>query len=61
VPIDEREELTLPTQIKKVTAMLRNPKHRSIIIYYFFPGLCVGFYATFIYRLVAFSIAKEAD
>ena len=39
--------------------MLTNSNNRYLIVYYFFPGLCVGFYATFIYKLVGFSLPQE--
>jgi MFS family permease len=41
--------------------MIRNPQNRNLIAYYFFPGLCVGFYATYIYKLIAFSLPKDSE
>ena len=30
-------------------------------MYYFFPGLCVAFYATFLYKLIGLSIKQGAN
>jgi hypothetical protein len=39
--------------------MLKEKKYRFLFIYYFFPGLCVAFYATFLFKLIGLSIKRE--
>lgn len=36
--------------------MMKERKNRNLLLYYFFPGLSVGFYATYIYKLIALSL-----
>lgn len=42
-------------------ALIKDSKNRNLIAYFFFPGLCVGFYATFLYKLIALSLPIEQD
>ena len=39
--------------------MIADKNNRNLIFYYFFPGLCVGFYATYIYKLIAMSLPQK--
>lgn len=41
--------------------MLKGKKHKYLLFYYFFPGLCVAFYATFLYKLIGLSIKQDPD
>lgn len=41
--------------------LIKDSKNRNLVYYFFFPGLCVGFYATFIYKLIALSLPIEED
>ena len=41
--------------------MIKSKKHRNLIMYYYFPGLCVGFYATFLYKLIGLSLPQNSD
>lgn len=45
----------------KVVEIIKSSKHRNLILYYFFPGLCVGFYATFLYKLIGLSLPQKSD
>ena len=45
----------------KVISILKDPKYLTMNLYYFFPGLCVGFYATFLYKLIDLSILPNVD
>jgi hypothetical protein len=47
---------SLGKEAAKVLEIIKSPKHRNLIFYYFFPGLCVGFYATFLYKLIGLSL-----
>lgn len=29
------------------------------MIYFYFPGICIGFYATFLYKLIGISLPKD--
>ena len=42
-----------------MTSILKNSKYRNLFLYYFFPGVAVGFYATFIYKLIGLSLVQE--
>ena len=39
--------------------MFKDTFNKGLLIYYILPGLTVGFYATFIYKLVIFSLPQE--
>lgn len=41
--------------------MIKHRDNLDLIVYYFFPGLTVGFYATFIYKLIGLSLPQESD
>ena len=41
-------------------SLLKDTKYKFLFIYYFFPGLAVGFYATFLYKLIGLSIKQES-
>ena len=45
-------------EVSKMTSILQNSKYRNLFLYYFFPGVAVGFYATFIYKLIGLSIIQ---
>lgn len=40
---------------------MKDNKNKGLLLYYFFPGLAVGFYATFIYKLIALSLPIESN
>ena len=39
--------------------MIKDRNNRNLILYYFFPGLCLGFYATYVYKLVELSLPQK--
>jgi MFS family permease len=45
--------------VVKVVAIIRDGKFKFLLMYYFFPGMCVGFYATYLYKLIGMSISKD--
>lgn len=45
----------------KVIAILKEKKNKNLIFYFFFPGLCVAFYATFLFKLIGLSIIQDND
>jgi hypothetical protein len=40
-------------------AIIRDPKYRILMYYYSFAGICVGFYATFLNKLVRQSLPAQ--
>ena len=51
-------EVVMATEMRKVLSMFRDPRNRGLVAYSFFPGITVGFYATYISRLVTFSLPQ---
>jgi hypothetical protein len=45
----------------KVFAIFKQKKFKYLLYYYFFPGLCVAFYATFLFKLIGLSIKQNAN
>ena len=41
-------------------SILKEKKNKNLIFYFFFPGLCVAFYATFLFKLIGLSIIQDA-
>ena len=45
----------------KITTILKEARYKFLNIYLFFPGVTIGFYATFVSTLVAESLPQGAD
>jgi hypothetical protein len=58
---DDGKAFSIKSEAKKVTSMLKEKKYRYLFSYYFFPGLCVAFYATFLFKLIGLSIKRGED
>jgi hypothetical protein len=44
----------------KVLAIFKEEKYKYLLTYYFFPGMCVGFYATYLFKLIGMSIVQDS-
>lgn len=56
---EEAVKLTLKEEIKTVLVIIKDKKYRYLNIYFLFPGLCVAFYAAFLYKLIVLSVPKN--
>lgn len=54
-----QSDLTVKQEFNKIIAIIRDKKYRYLNIYYMFPGLCVGFYVAFLYKLIALSVKQN--
>ena len=53
------EKLEVKGEVAKVANLILDRKNARITFYYFFPGICVGFYATFLYKLIGASLNQN--
>lgn len=35
---------------------MKNPDYKYLTLYYYFPGIAIGFYATFLFKLVGLAV-----
>ena len=57
---EEGEEITVKSETRKIWSIITDLKYIYFIIYLYFPGVTIGFYATFLSNLVQHSIPQEA-
>jgi hypothetical protein len=55
----DNDKAEVKKEAAKVIKLIMDPANLNITFYYFFPGLCVGFYATFLYKLIGASLHQE--
>lgn len=58
---EEAEQHTIKEEVRKVWAIASDSKYKYLNAYFFFPGLCVSFYAGFLYKLVKLSVIQHKD
>lgn len=42
-----------------VLSLIKNTRYLKVHIYYLFPGLTIGFYTSFLYKLIVFSVKQD--
>lgn len=40
-------------------SLIKNTRYLKVHIYYLFPGLTIGFYTSFLYKLIVFSVKQD--
>jgi hypothetical protein len=61
VPQTGTDTLSIRAESQKIITLLKSKDYRYLTIYYYFPGIAIGFYATFLYKLVGYALPQEAD
>ena len=56
----DNEEVTVKGEAKKMFAIMGNTKYIFFNIYLYFPGITIGFYATFLANLVKGAVPQDA-
>lgn len=57
---DNDTDFSIKAEAGKVISIIKDGKYKFLLIYFFFPGLCVGFYATFLFKLVKLSVETNS-
>ncbi len=55
---EEGEEITIKNEVSKIMNILKDKKYIYLNIYMFFPGVTIGFYASFLSTLVSESLPQ---
>lgn len=53
------DTLSMKTETGKIMALMTNKDYRYITMYYYFPGIAIGFYATYLTKLIDAAVKKE--
>lgn len=59
--IDQKQTDTISIrgESKKIINLIKNTQYIYLHLYYYFPGVVVGFYATYLYKIVKASLPAQ--
>jgi MFS family permease len=61
--VDQKSDdvISVRSESAKIVKMIKNSDYKYLFMYFYFPGVAIGFYATFLYKLVAYSLPQTPD
>lgn len=53
------DTLSLRNDAQKIIALIKNPDYKYLTMYFYFIGIAIGFYATFLFKLIGLAVPQD--